>query len=390
MSESMSETKVQEAGFKQGFRDPDIVADLIAKINPLCDEVANKLGRPVQVMEVCGGHTHAIFHSGINQLLNKSLEFVHGPGCPVCVLPAEAIDRAVVLAQVPEVILATFGDVLRVPGSRYSLQQIKGLGADVRVVYSPFDLLALANTNPDKQVIFLAIGFDTTMPSVAMTIQAAQKQNIPNLKFLCYHIRLMPTLYGLLDKGDVLLDGFIGPGHVSIVLGSDAYQPIADKYQKPLVIAGFEPVDFLQALHLLLLQLQKGRCEIENAYSRVVTKNGNLPGQQAIEEVFAESSIDWRGVGEVAHSVGALKPSFQVFDANTLSWQKPEFADTEPHFCAEVLLGKRKPDHCPLFAKHCQPQQPKGALMVSSEGACAAYYKFRQTLGSKVDEEGVK
>ena len=364
---------------KAGFRDPRVVSRLVNKINGTATRVADKLGRPIQIMEVCGGHTHAIFHSGINQLLSDRIEFVHGPGCPVCVLPREAIDKAVALAQRADTILASFGDVLRVPGSSMTLFDAKGQGADVRIVYSPFDLIEMATSHPDKTIVFLAIGFDTTMPAIAMTIQAANTLNISNLKFLCYHIRLLPTLYALLEKGDVLVDGFIGPGHVSIVLGSKAYLPIAHEYHTPLVIAGFEPVDLLQSLYLLLKQLDEGRCEIENAYRRVVTEQGNLIALKAIEEVFAETAIDWRGVGHVEHSIGALAPAFAPFDAGKFSSPATEYHETEPEYCAEVLTGKRKPDTCPLFRKQCVPEYPKGPLMVSSEGACAAYYKFNQS-----------
>jgi len=370
----------------QAFRDPALVSQLVTQINKLASAVAKRLARPVQVMEVCGGHTHAIFHSGINQLLNKDLEFIHGPGCPVCVLPTEAIDQAAFVAQQPDTILTSFGDVLRVPGSEGSLQQIKAKGADIRVLYSPFDAIELAQTNPDKQVVFFAIGFDTTMPSIAFTILEAKRRKLANIKFLCFHIRLLPTLTTLLDKGEVKLDGFVGPGHVSIVLGTKVYTPIAQKYHKPLVIAGFEPVDFLQAVLQLLLQLQQGRCEIENAYTRVVSEHGNLAAQNAMKRVFENSVISWRGMGNIPHSVGSLKADYALFDASKGLAQRPA-GRQEPSYCAQVLIGKRKPDQCPYFRKTCNPENPLGALMVSSEGACAAYHKYKQSSPQAVQQE---
>jgi hydrogenase expression/formation protein HypD len=361
----------------RAYRDPALVSQLVAQINQLASAVAKQLARPVQIMEVCGGHTHAIFHSGINQLLNKDLEFIHGPGCPVCVLPTEAIDQAAAVAQQPDTILASFGDVLRVPGSHGSLQQIKAKGADIRVLYSPFDAIELAQTNPNKLVVFFAIGFDTTMPSIAFTIIEAKRRKLTNLKFLCYHIRLLPTLTALLDKGEVKLDGFVGPGHVSIVLGSKVYTPIAEKYHKPLVIAGFEPIDFLQAVLQLLLQLLQGRCELENAYTRVVTEQGNLAAQIAMQKVFENSVISWRGMGNIPHSVGSLKADYGMFDAS-IGLAQQQVSHQEPSYCAEVLVGKGKPDQCPHFRETCNPDNPLGALMVSSEGACSAYFKYKQ------------
>lgn len=371
----------------RAFRDPELVGQLIDKINQLAGTVATRLGRPVQVMEVCGGHTHAIFHSGIDQLLDGNIEFIHGPGCPVCVLPTEAIDQASALARRSDTILASFGDVLRVPGSQGSLQQINAQGADIRVVYSPFDVIELAQQYPDKHVVFFAIGFDTTMPSIALTILAAKRAKIANLKFLCYHIRLIPTLTTLLDQGEVKLDGFVGPGHVSIVLGSQVYEPIAETYHKPLVIAGFEPLDFLQALLMLLTQLHEQRCEIENAYTRVVSEQGNPAAIEAMHAVFKDSEISWRGIGAVAGSVGSLNPDFAQFDASLDLVPRQSVELEEVSYCAEVLIGKRKPHQCPFFRKSCTPDSPLGALMVSTEGACAAYYKYKQNSTTVIQAE---
>ncbi|WP_230425597.1 hydrogenase formation protein HypD [Spartinivicinus ruber] len=365
------------------FRDSSQVTKLIKLIQTVADPLADKWGRPLQVMEVCGGHTHAIFKFGLDQLFPKSVEFIHGPGCPVCVLPVETIDQALAIAEQPEVIFTSFGDPLRVLGSKKSLLQAKAQGADIRVLYSPLDAIDLAKNNPDKQVVFFAIGFDTTIPSIAFSLLTAAQQGIRNLRFLCHHIRLMPTLMALLVGDDVQLDGFVGPGHVSMVIGANAYHPIAECFQKPLVIAGFEPVDFLQALYQLILQLAQSRCEIENAYARVVTAEGNLSAQQTISTVF-DDGVDsqWRGLGVVPGSGVKIKDYYQAFDATqllsstVLSLSSAEI--TDPGYCNAVLTGKLKPDQCPLFRKHCTPENPKGALMVSGEGACAAYYHYKR------------
>ncbi|WP_107852522.1 hydrogenase formation protein HypD [Oceanimonas marisflavi] len=361
------------------FRDAGRVKALLAAITPVADKVAARLGRPLQIMEVCGGHTHAIFRFGLHQLLPESIEFIHGPGCPVCVLPVEAVDQAVSLARRKNVILASFGDPLRVPGSRGSLLQAKAEGAGVKVLYSPFDALALAQNNPHKQVVFFAIGFDTTMPGIACSLLATDRAGITNLRFLCHHIRLMPTLTGLLEAGEIRLDGFVGPGHVSMVIGSRVYDPIASHYHKPLVIAGFEPVDFLQALYQLVRQLAEGRCAIENAYARVVKEAGNPAALKAIDRVF-ESGVDshWRGLGTVPGSGVRVRDQYRHLDAaGLLETDVPVEADAGPAWCNAVLTGRIKPHQCPLFRRQCTPEHPAGALMVSSEGACAAYYQYR-------------
>ncbi|WP_116473243.1 hydrogenase formation protein HypD [Zobellella maritima] len=370
------------------FRDATRVRVLLSAIAREAEPVAAHLGRPLQLMEVCGGHTHAIFRFGLHQLLPDTIEFIHGPGCPVCVLPVEAVDQAVSLARREGVILASFGDPLRVPGSRGSLLQARAEGAEVKVLYSPYDALALAKGNPHKQVVFFAIGFDTTMPSIACSLLAADRAGIGNLRFLCHHIRLLPTLNGLLEAGDIRLDGFVGPGHVSMVIGSRVYQPIASHYHKPLVIAGFEPVDFLQALYQLVLQLAQGRCAIENAYGRVVAEAGNPAALKAIDQVF-ESGVDshWRGLGTVPGSGVRLRARYRHLDAAALlDPDAPTEAVAEPAYCNAVLTGRIKPHQCPLFRRHCTPEHPVGALMVSSEGACAAYYQYR--LAAAPEEPG--
>ncbi|WP_417616980.1 hydrogenase formation protein HypD [Oceanisphaera sp.] len=361
------------------FRDAGRVKTLLAAITAAADPLAARLGRPLQIMEVCGGHTHAIFRFGLHQLLPASIEFIHGPGCPVCVLPVEAVDQAVSLARQQDVILASFGDPLRVPGSQGSLLQAKAEGAEVKVLYSPFDALALAQANPDKQVVFFAIGFDTTMPSTAYSLLAADRAGIGNLSFLCHHIRLMPTLVGLLEAGDVQLDGFVGPGHVSMVIGSRVYEPIASHYHKPLVIAGFEPVDFLQALYQLILQLAEGRCTIENAYARVVAPDGNPAALKVMDDAFEQGvNSHWRGLGLVAGSGVRVRERYRHLDAaERLTSTTQTKADSDPAYCNAVLVGRIKPHQCPLFRRQCTPAHPVGALMVSSEGACAAYYQYR-------------
>ncbi|MDP5291391.1 hydrogenase formation protein HypD [Oceanimonas sp. CHS3-5] len=368
------------------FRDATRVKAQLAAITPVAERVAARLGRPLQIMEVCGGHTHAIFRFGLHQLLPESIEFIHGPGCPVCVLPVDAVDQAVSLARQQNVILASFGDPLRVPGSRGSLLQAKAEGAEVKVLYSPYDALALANANPHKQVVFFAIGFDTTMPGTACSLLAADRAGIGNLRFICHHIRLMPTLTGLLEAGEVQLDGFIGPGHVSMVIGRRVYAPIAHHYHKPLVIAGFEPVDFLQALYQLVQQLDQGRCEIENAYARVVADAGNPAALKAMKQAF-ESGIDghWRGLGRVLGSGVRIRTQYQHLDATELlATLEPVRAADEPVWCNGVLTGRIKPHQCPLFRRQCTPEHPVGALMVSSEGACAAYHQYRpEEVGSE-------
>ncbi len=362
----------------RAYRDGTKIKRLAGAIAELAGPLATALGRPVQVMEVCGGHTHALFRFGLNQLLPPSVEFVHGPGCPVCVLPTRVIDEAVAIAELPGVIFASFGDPLRVPGSQKSLLEAKAEGADVRVLYSPFDAIALARENPDKEVVFFAIGFDTTMPGIAHSILTAAQQRISNLSFLCHPIRLMPTLCALLESGEVAIDGFIGPGHVSMVIGEKEYGPIAARFHKPLVIAGFEPLDFMQALYRLLRQMAEGRCEIENAYGRVVAKNGNKAAICAIDSVFtSDCDASWRGLGQVPGSGARIREDFARFDASRrFSYRLPGHTAPEPAYCNAVLTGRIKPHQCPHFQKSCTPATPLGALMVSSEGACSAYNHY--------------
>lgn len=365
------------------FRNPDAIKQALRDIAPQADQLAENLGRPLQIMEVCGGHTHTLFKYGLPDLLPRSIEFVHGPGCPVCVLPRAVIDQAIAIANRREVIFTTFGDALRVPGSSTSLQQARAQGADVRVLYSPADAVKLAQNNPDKQVVFFAIGFETTMPSTALIILQAKQLGLTNFSVLSHHITIMPTLKALLDRDDLLLDGFIGPGHVSAIIGVEAYQAIAAHYHKPLVISGFEPLDVVQSLRMLLDQLTEGRCEIENQYRRVVKSHGNQAALKAIGQVFAlhDKNALWRGLGEIPQSGAPIAADFAFYDAEQ-RFRTPLSEEPLDHngYCDQVMVGKLKPRQCPHFGKDCHPQAPLGALMVSSEGACAAYYRYRPTI----------
>ena len=361
------------------FRDPVAARRLTKDIARLAEELEVDAKKPLRFMEVCGGHTHAIFRFGLHELLPPGIEFVHGPGCPVCVLPMGRVDDCVQLAENPKVIFTSFGDALRVPGSKKSLQQARADGADVRVVYSPLDALALARENPDREVVFFALGFETTMPSTAFSVLQAKADGIDNFSVYCNHITIIATLRAILCSPDMRLDGFIGPGHVSMVIGQSPYAFVADQFHKPLVTAGFEPLDVLQALWMLLRQLKENRCEVENQYRRVVDPAGNTAALQAISEVFElREFFEWRGLGSIEHSGVRLRPALARFDAEQrYGLDAPVIADPKACQCGEVLKGVIKPPQCKVFGRQCTPEKPLGALMVSSEGACAAYYQYR-------------
>jgi hydrogenase expression/formation protein HypD len=329
-------------------------------------------------MEVCGGHTHSIFKYGIAGLLPDSIEFVHGPGCPVCVLPMGRVDDCVALAEHPEVIFTTFGDAMRVPGSRKSLLQAKADGADVRMVYSPLDALKLARENPRKEVVFFGLGFETTMPSTALTVLQAEREGVGNFCLFCNHITIIPTIKAILDSPDLSLDGFLGPGHVSMVIGLQPYGFIAERYHKPIVIAGFEPLDVLQGVWMVLKQLAEKRCQVENQYQRIVPHGGNANALAAINRVFElREFFEWRGLGSIDHSGVRLREAYGRFDAERkFSVPNLKIADPKSCQCGEVLKGIIKPWQCKVFGAACTPETPLGALMVSSEGACAAYYNY--------------
>ncbi|BBU98743.1 hydrogenase formation protein HypD [Providencia hangzhouensis] len=362
------------------FRDPVLAKALLAHIHQRVNEIPQAKRRPLQLMEVCGGHTHAIFKFGIDQLLPTDIEFVHGPGCPVCVLPMGRIDSCIEIAQHPEVIFCTYGDAMRVPGERGSLLDAKRNGADVRIVYSPLDALALAEQHPHRQVVFFGLGFETTMPSTAITLQQAKHRQLTNFSVFCQHITIIPTLRSLLEQPDVRIDGFLAPGHVSMVIGAHPYQFISEDFHKPLVVTGFEPLDILQSLAMLVDQIADGRCEVENQYKRVVADEGNLLALKALEEVFElKQASEWRGLGEIAGSGVQLTQAYQFFDAEKRFQVQPhKVADDPQARCGEVLTGRCKPNECMLFGRRCTPQTAFGALMVSSEGACAAYYQYRR------------
>ena len=360
------------------FRDPAKARSLVNEINALIPHIAVCQQRPVQVMEVCGGHTHTIFKYGINQMLPDAIELVHGPGCPVCVLPMGRVDDCVALAAREDVIFTTFGDAMRVPGSEKSLLVAKAQGADIRIVYSPLDALQLAHKNPGKEVIFFGLGFETTIPSTALTILQAARENIKNFSIFCNHITIIPTLKSILDTPDTLLDGFVGPGHVSMIIGTKPYEFIAKDYHKPVVISGFEPLDFLQSLWMVLKQLAEQRSEIENQYQRVVPAAGNQQALTAIDTVFEpREHFEWRGLGSIEQSGVKICSDFAQFDAEQ-KFAVPNLKVVDPDICQcnEVLTGKLKPQQCRVFGSKCTPEEPLGALMVSSEGACAAYYNY--------------
>lgn len=361
------------------FRDPALVNALLSRIEHLLPQLPDQSRLPLQIMEVCGGHTHAIFKFGLDQLLPEGLEFVHGPGCPVCVLPMGRIDNCLEIAAHPEVIFCTYGDAMRVPGRNGSMLDAKRRGADIRVVYSPLDALTLAQRNPTREVVFFGLGFETTMPASALTLQQAKRLGLTNFSLFCQHITIIPTLRSLLQQPDVRIDGFLAPGHVSMVIGTAPYDFICDQFNKPLVVTGFEPLDILQGLVMLLEQMVSGRCAVENQYRRIVPDSGNLLAQQALAEVFtAKASSEWRGLGEIADSGVQLSPAYQAFDAELrFNPQQQRVADDPRSRCGDVLTGRCKPDQCPLFGGECTPENAFGALMVSSEGACSAYYLYR-------------
>jgi hydrogenase expression/formation protein HypD len=358
------------------FRDPQKAEALLTQIRQLTLSLAPT--RPIKIMEICGGHTHAIFKSGLESLLPAEIELVHGPGCPVCIMPKGRLDEAIALAENPQVILTTFGDAMRVPGSKHSLLQAKALGADIRLVYSPLDALKLAKANPDQEIVFFAIGFETTAPSTALTVLQAEKEGVKNFSLFCNHVLVIPALEALLSNPDLQLDGFVGPGHVSTIIGTTPYQVIAQKYHKPLVISGFEPLDILQSVWMVLQQLATNRCQIENQYTRLVQDQGNTVALAAMNQVFeVRESFEWRGLGEIPRSGLKMRPSYADFDAEAKFFVPHlSIADHRACQCGEILKGVLKPWECKVFGTACTPETPIGACMVSSEGACAAYYKY--------------
>ena len=359
--------------FVDEFRDAGTAQALSARIAELCEP-----GRHYKFMEVCGGHTHTIYKHGLEDYLPEAVSLVHGPGCPVCVIPMGRVDDAIAIAERPDVIMTSFGDMMRVPGGRGSFFDSKAAGADIRMVYSPLDALKIARKNPDKRVVFMAIGFETTAPSSAMTVLRAAAEGLDNFSIFCNHVTIIPAIKAILDSPDLRLDGFIGPGHVSTVIGCRPYEWIARDAGKPLVCSGFEPLDILQSVFQLLLQLKEGRCEVENQYARVVPWDGNTRALRVIGQVMElRPHFEWRGLGFISHSALQVREAYSRFDAERI-FDVPgvRVADPKACQCGEVLKGVLKPWECKVFGTACTPETPIGTCMVSSEGACAAYYNF--------------
>ena len=359
--------------FVDEYRDPVAARALVARITELAGP-----DQHFKFMEVCGGHTHTIYRHGIEHVLPTNVELVHGPGCPVCVIPMGRIDDAIAVAETPNVIFTSFGDMMRVPGSRGSLLEAKARGADVRFVYSPLDALRIAIEQPDRQVVFFAVGFETTAPSTAVTLLRAREAGVKNFSVFCNHVTIVPPIKAILESPDLRLDGFLGPGHVSTVVGNRPYRFVPAVYGKPLVTAGFEPLDILQAILMLLTQIREGRCEVENQYTRIVRDEGNPRALRMLAEVFElRPHFEWRGLGFISQSALKLRAEFADWDAE-LRYAVPgvRVADPKACQCGEVLKGVIKPWECKVFGTACTPETPIGTCMVSSEGACAAYYNF--------------
>jgi hydrogenase expression/formation protein HypD len=339
--------------------------------------IRQKVTRPWTIMEICGGQTHTIVKSGLEDLLPKEITMVHGPGCPVCVTPIELIDKAVAIAKRSDTIFCSFGDMLRVPGSTKSLFDVKAEGGDVRIVYSPLDALKLAKQNPAKQVIFFAVGFETTAPANAMAAWQTDHDGVENFSLLVSHVLVPPAMGALLSSDNCVVQGFLAAGHVCTVMGFEEYFPIAEKYQVPIVVTGFEPLDILEGIYMTVSQLEERRHEVENQYVRAVRREGNRPAQQTITEVFEIVPRQWRGLGEIPASGFQLRGRFQKYDANRRFPFSGEPARESPECISGLILqGIKKPHECPAFAVKCTPENPLGAPMVSSEGACAAYYHY--------------
>ncbi|GAA2900250.1 hydrogenase formation protein HypD [Streptosporangium fragile] len=369
--------------FVDEYRDATKAQMLATRIAALCEP-----GRAYKFMEVCGGHTHTIYKHGLEDYLPETVTLVHGPGCPVCVIPMGRVDDAIHIAEQPDVIMTSFGDMMRVPGGKGSFLDAKARGADIRMVYSPLDALKIARQNPDRRVVFMAIGFETTAPSTAMTVLRAEAEGIGNFSIFCNHVTIIPAIKAILDSPDLRLDGFVGPGHVSTVIGCRPYEFIARDYGKPLVVAGFEPLDVLHTVYRILLQLREGRSEVENQYARVVPWEGNLKALRAIGQVMElRPYFEWRGLGFISQSALRVAERYAAFDAERI-FQIPggRVADPKACQCGEVLKGVLKPWECKVFGTACTPETPIGTCMVSSEGACAAYYNFGRFSRERVKE----
>jgi hydrogenase expression/formation protein HypD len=358
--------------FVDEFRDQQVAARLARQIEQ------ESAGREWKIMEVCGGHTHTIYKYGIEDVLPENVQLVHGPGCPVCVIPMGRVDDGIAVARTEGVIFTCFGDMMRVPGGDGSLLDVKAQGADVRMVYSPLDALKIAKQNPDREVVFFAIGFETTAPSTALTIMRAAEDHVANFTVFCNHVTIVPPMKAILDSPDLRLHGFLGPGHVATVVGIRPFDFVAQHYHKPVVVVGFEPLDILQGVHMIIDQINNGRCEVENQYTRIVRDDGNPRALEVMQRVFSlRPHFEWRGLGFISQSALRLSDEYAAFDAE-LRFEVPgvRVADPKACQCGEVLKGVLRPWECKVFGTACTPETPIGTCMVSSEGACAAYYNY--------------
>lgn len=360
--------------FLTEYRDPDLVARYL-------DEINKAATRPWTIMEVCGGQTHSLVKNGILNMLPDEVRMVHGPGCPVCVTPLNLIDKAVFLAEEKGVILCSFGDMLRVPGSGKSLLEAKAAGADVRILYSPLEAVKVAQDNPDREVVFFAVGFETTAPANALSVLHAHRAGVSNYAILASHVLVPPAIEAVMNDEESHIQGFLAAGHVCAIMGIDEYHPLAERYRIPIVVTGFEPVDLLQGILMTVRQLEKGEARVENQYSRVVRPEGNPEAQKVIRQVFRTGDREWRGIGSIPMSGYELRPGFERYDANLkFSVNIGKARESEECIAGLILKGIKKPGECPQFGKKCKPESPLGAPMVSSEGACAAYYHFHQAI----------
>jgi hydrogenase expression/formation protein HypD len=364
-----------EMGIKyiEEYRDPEVS-------RKIAENIGGASKRPVRLMEVCGTHTVSIFRNGIRSMLPETITLLSGPGCPVCVTTQKEIDTFILLARMDDVIVTTFGDVMRIPGASSCLQKEHAEGRDIRPVYSAFDALKIAEKNPDKKVVFLGVGFETTAPTIAASILSARKIGLDNFLVFSAHKRVPPALFALMENHDVHIDGFILPGHVSVIIGTRAYLPFFEKYQIPCVVSGFEPIDILQAIHTLVLQVEKGKPRLVNGYRRVVTFNGNMKAQKIMQDVFETQDAVWRGIGTIPESGLRIREEFANFDAaRMLELEIPEPGIPKDCACGEILTGIKIPPECPLYETVCTPINPVGPCMVSGEGTCAAYYRYQRT-----------
>ena len=360
-----------------------------ADTQKLIAAIQRTITRAWTIMEICGGQTHTLVKFGIDRLLPEQVTLVHGPGCPVCVTPLELIDKAIAIARRPDVIFTSFGDMLRVPGSRDDLLSVKAQGGDVRIVYSPLDAVKLAQKNPDRQVVFFAVGFETTAPSNAMAVWQARQLGLQNFSILCSHVLVPPAMEAILGAPGNRVQGFLAAGHVCTVMGYWEYEPIAAKYHVPIVVTGFEPLDLVQGIYMALKALEEGRIGVENQYARAVTREGNVPAQKLVQQVFQVTDRKWRGIGNIPRGGYRLRDEFAAFDAE-LRFDVAAIAAQESPLCiaGEILRGLKKPHDCSAFGKQCTPEHPLGAPMVSAEGACAAYYQYGQSGNRSIRQPG--